>query len=86
MSKRRAVVLLTATEPSVAPTVIETPMTAHLLAIPAVRAAILEQTPLDRLGQLEDVTRTVLWLTSDDAAFITGVSLLVDGGHSKHLL
>ena len=67
---------------AVAPTVIETPMTAHLLGVPAVRDALLELTPLGRLGQLEDVTQTVLWLASDDASFITGQIVNVDGGTS----
>jgi NAD(P)-dependent dehydrogenase (short-subunit alcohol dehydrogenase family) len=37
-------------------------------------------TPLGRVGQPEDVARTVLFLASDDAAFITGQTIWVDGG------
>ena len=71
---------------AVAPSVIETPMTAHLLAIPAVRSALLEQTPLGRMGAPEDVTSAVLWLASDEASYITGQVLVIDGGTSTRKL
>jgi 3-oxoacyl-[acyl-carrier protein] reductase len=44
------------------------------------RGLILGNTPLGRLGEPEDVARAVRFLCSDDAAFITGEVLLVDGG------
>ena len=43
-------------------------------------AAMLENTPLGRLGDPEDVAGAVRFLSSDDAAFVTGAVLLVDGG------
>jgi 3-oxoacyl-[acyl-carrier protein] reductase len=43
-------------------------------------AAMLASTPLGRLGEPEDVARAVRFLCSDEAAFITGEVLLVDGG------
>jgi 3-oxoacyl-[acyl-carrier protein] reductase len=43
-------------------------------------AAMLQNTPLGRLGEPEDVAGAVRFLCSDDAAFITGEVLLVDGG------
>ena len=46
----------------------------------AVRAAYLAEVPLGRLETPEDVARTVLFLASDDAAYITGESLNVTGG------
>jgi 3-oxoacyl-[acyl-carrier protein] reductase len=42
--------------------------------------AMLEATPLRRLGDPEDVAGAVRFLCSDEAAFITGDVLLVDGG------
>lgn len=44
------------------------------------RAAMLASTPLGRLGDPEDVARAVRFLCSDEASFITGEVLLVDGG------
>ena len=44
------------------------------------RAAMLANTPLGRLGDPEDVARAVRFLCSDEASFITGEVLLVDGG------
>jgi len=43
-------------------------------------AAMLENTPLGRLGDPEDVAGAVRFLSSEDAAFVTGAVLLVDGG------
>jgi NAD(P)-dependent dehydrogenase (short-subunit alcohol dehydrogenase family) len=47
------------------------------------RDGIVEQTPLGRLGTPEDVARAVVFLASEDAAFITGQSLKVNGGLSS---
>jgi 3-oxoacyl-[acyl-carrier protein] reductase len=44
------------------------------------RSAMLANTPLGRLGDPEDVARAVRFLASDDAAYITGEVVLVDGG------
>jgi NAD(P)-dependent dehydrogenase (short-subunit alcohol dehydrogenase family) len=71
---------------AVAPSVVETPMTAHLLAIPAVESAFLEQTPLARMSVPQDVTSAVLWLASDESSYITGQVLVVDGGTSTRKL
>ena len=71
---------------AVAPSVVETPMTSHLLAIPAVQAAFLEQTPLGRMGVPEDVTSAVLWLASDESSYISGQILVVDGATSTRKL
>jgi 2-hydroxycyclohexanecarboxyl-CoA dehydrogenase len=71
---------------TVAPSIIETPMTKHILAIPAVRSAFIEQTPLGHLGDVADVTNALLWLSSDEAKYITGQNLVIDGGTSLRKL
>jgi 3-oxoacyl-[acyl-carrier protein] reductase len=43
-------------------------------------SAMLSSTPLGRLGDPEDVAGAVRFLSSEDAAFVTGAVLLVDGG------
>ncbi|MBK6007146.1 SDR family oxidoreductase [Ramlibacter ginsenosidimutans] len=47
---------------------------------PAARANALAQVPLGREGRAEDVANAVLFLASEDACYITGAELLVDGG------
>jgi NAD(P)-dependent dehydrogenase (short-subunit alcohol dehydrogenase family) len=70
------------------PGTIDTPMTAEYLSAAddpdAAREALVRKHPLGRLATSEDVARAALFLASDDAAFITGVALPVDGG--RHLI
>ncbi len=63
---------------AVAPGFIETDMTAALSE--SARAAAQGSIPMNRLGAPEDVARAVAFLASDDAAYITGQVLAVDGG------
>ena len=62
----------------IAPGFIDTPMNAHLSAED--RQAVIDETPLQRAGTPEDVAALARFLTSDDAAFITGQVIGVDGG------
>jgi 3-oxoacyl-[acyl-carrier protein] reductase len=63
---------------AVAPGFIKTVLT-DVLPEEMVQASI-DNTPLGRLGEVEDVAKAILFLASDDAAFITGHILTVDGG------
>ena len=65
---------------AVGPGVIETTMTARSLADPQRRAMLLSKVPLGRVGQPRDVANAVLFLASDEASYITGATLYVDGG------
>jgi NAD(P)-dependent dehydrogenase (short-subunit alcohol dehydrogenase family) len=49
-------------------------------AIPALRQEMINNTPMRRLGEPEEVARAALFLASDEASFITGIDMLVDGG------
>jgi NAD(P)-dependent dehydrogenase (short-subunit alcohol dehydrogenase family) len=42
---------------------------------------LMAAVPLGRIGQPQEVAHAVLWLASDDASYVTGVSLPVDGGY-----
>lgn len=67
---------------SIAPGVVDTPMTA-----PKEMQEMLDQmvdaTPLKRRAKPEELARVVLFLASDDASFITGTNIIVDGGATK---
>ena len=65
---------------AVCPGVIETPMTAPLLANPDMRKLLDSMTPMGRMGHAEEIASAVLWLCSDQANFVTGHPLVVDGG------
>ena len=68
---------------ALAPGFIETPLTAERIATNEWFVdAMVGGTPLGRVGQPEDVAAAALFLCSDDAAFITGQVLAVDGGWS----
>ncbi len=67
------------------PGFVETALTERVLRMPQLRKALIDQTPLRRFGTPEDMAKAALFLVSDDAAFITGAGLNVDGGMSVGL-
>ena len=65
---------------NIAPGAIETPINTALLHDPAKLNALLQNIPLNRLGQPGDVSSAVAFLASSDADYITGTTLVIDGG------
>lgn len=65
---------------AICPGYVETEMTAQLLAVEHLRQQVLAATPLGRLGTLEELVAPALFLASDEASYITGAALVVDGG------
>lgn len=61
---------------------IETPLTKTIFADPATRAGLINAVPLGRLGQPEDVVGLAVFLASDESAYCTGGSFMVDGGQT----
>ena len=68
------------------PAVIETPATASMLATEESRSSTEKLIPMGRVGQPEDVAPAIVFLASDEARYITGASLPVDGGRSAVLV
>ena len=46
----------------------------------AVRQSLIDRTPMGRLGTAEDIANGVLFLASDEASWVTGSELVIDGG------
>ena len=59
---------------------IETPLLMQLLSDEAKRQRRFVHIPMGRLGQAEELAKAALFLASDDSSFMTGASLIVDGG------
>ena len=62
------------------PGYVETALIGRYMAKPMIAKALLTQTPLRRFGTPQDIANAALFLASDEAAYITGAGLHVDGG------
>ena len=58
-------------------------MTEHLYAQPEVLAGRSESVPIGRIADAEEIARAGAFLASDDASYITGSDMLVDGGFAS---
>jgi 3-oxoacyl-[acyl-carrier protein] reductase len=65
---------------AIAPGIIETPMTAELLKDKGEKRALLRNIPYGRIGSTADIANGVAFLVSDDSEYITGQTLVIDGG------
>jgi NAD(P)-dependent dehydrogenase (short-subunit alcohol dehydrogenase family) len=65
---------------SIAPTFVDTPLTAPFFENPEFRRWVLDRIPIGRVGTVEEVAHAVVFLASPAAGLVTGSSLLVDGG------
>ncbi len=67
------------------PGFVETALTRRVLKVPSIAKALVESTALRRLGKAEEIARAALFLASDDASYVTGAELAVDGGMAAAL-
>jgi glucose 1-dehydrogenase len=65
---------------SIAPGAIRTKINTEAWSTPEAEAALLELIPYGRVGEPDDIGRIAVWLASDDADYVHGASIVVDGG------
>jgi len=69
---------------AICPGPINTPMLRNWSGTPGALEELGKQTPLGRLGEPTEVADAALWLLSDEASYVTGIALEVDGGSAAH--
>lgn len=67
---------------AIGPGLIHTPLTGGMLAIPGLEQAFIDEAPMGRVGEPEDVAQLALYLASDAASLMSGQLLTIDGGAS----
>ena len=65
---------------SVSPGAIRTPINTAAWSTPEAYAELMKLVPYKRIGEVADIGRVAAWLASDEADYITGASIFVDGG------
>ena len=65
---------------SIAPTFVETPLAAQMMARPGMAQWVLERIPAGRIGKAEEIAAAVVFAASPAASLMTGTSLVIDGG------
>lgn len=65
---------------SIHPGHVETPLTAKAYADPQMAREFLDHTPLGRFARPDDIADAILFLASDESAYMTGAELVIDGG------
>ena len=71
---------------AVAPGLVDAGMATPIYRDPGSRAAREARIPLGRLGTAEDVAAAALWLVGDESSYVTGQTLLVDGGVTSSVI
>lgn len=69
---------------AIAPGAIKTPINTAAWDTPAAARKLLKLIPYGRIGEVEDIARSAVWLASDAADYVVGTTLFVDGGMSLY--
>ena len=65
---------------AIAPGAIRTPINRDAWATPEATRALLQLIPYGRIGEPDDIARAAVWLASDESDYVTGTTIVVDGG------
>jgi glucose 1-dehydrogenase len=65
---------------SIAPGAIDTPINRDVLADPDARAQVEAEIPIGRWGEVDEVARAIAWAASEQASYVVGSTVFVDGG------
>jgi 3-oxoacyl-[acyl-carrier protein] reductase len=65
---------------AISPGLVDTPMTNPVIGIDSIYHGYLDNTPLGRIGTTDDIAALALFLASDEATWITGENIIIDGG------
>jgi glucose 1-dehydrogenase len=69
---------------NIAPGAIITPINKFVLDDPEQKHAVESEIPLGRMGQPEEIAAAVAWAASEEASYVTGTTLVIDGGMSLY--
>lgn len=69
---------------NIAPGAIATPINTFVLDDPEAKHAVESEIPLGRMGQPDEIAAAVVWAASDQADYLTGTTIVVDGGMSLY--
>lgn len=64
---------------AILPGLVATPLTSSLTNVEAINEAYMERIPMRRAGEADEMAGPALFLVSDDASYVNGASLIVDG-------
>lgn len=67
---------------AIGPGLIHTPLTEGMTGVPGLEAAFVQEAPIGRVGEPEDIAQLALYLASDASSLMTGQTLYIDGGAS----
>lgn len=69
---------------SIGPGAIDTPINAEKFSDPKLKAGVEELIPIGYIGKPEQIAAVAAWLSSDEASYVTGITLFADGGMTKY--
>lgn len=69
---------------NIAPGAITTPINDFVMNDPEAKHAVVSEIPLQRMGSADEIAAAVAWAASDEAAYVTGTTIVVDGGMSLY--